>query len=161
MKYPLPVFIFNRKDLDFMHNLTEKYSLCKRLCHLDNNSGACFNAQIHSCNGACTGQENTDIYNFRVRHAISSFQYRSPDFFIIDQGRSHEELAVVKVEKGKYIGFGFISEGFGGNNFEILHDCIKPYKDNRDIQSIIHGYLYRKKGLKIINFSTSDLNMPV
>jgi DNA polymerase III subunit epsilon len=158
---PVTSFHFQQEGLDFVHNLIEKYSLCKKLCHVDNNSGACFNTQIHSCNGACIGQENADIYNYRVKHAISSFLYRSPDFFIIDQGRSHEELSVVKIEKGKYIGFGFISEGFGGNNLESLHDCIKSYNDNRDIQSIIRGYLYRKKGLKIINFSTSDLNIPI
>jgi DNA polymerase III subunit epsilon len=158
---PLTTFHFQKEGLDFIHYLADKYRLCKKLCHLDSISGACFNAQINSCNGACTGQENPDSYNLRAKNAISSFQYRSPDFFIIEKGRSNEELAVVKIEKGKYIGFGFVNLDSGANNLETLHDCIKPYTDNRDTQSIIHGYLIRKRGLKIVKYSTSNLNIPV
>jgi DNA polymerase III subunit epsilon len=158
---PVTTFHFQKEGLDFMHYLADKYTLCKKLCHLDNNSGACFNFQVHSCNGACMGQQNQEIYNLRVKNAISSFQYRSPDFFIIDKGRSNKELSVVKIEKGKYIGFGFVNLDSGVNNLETLNDSIKPYTDNRDIQSIIHGYLCRKRGLKIVKYSTSDLNITV
>jgi len=121
---------------------------------LDDSRGACFSTQLHSCFGACTGKENADLYNLRVNSGISSFKYRSPDFFIIDQGRSQNEHAVVKIEKGRYIGFGFLSEDSGYIDLESLHDCIKPYQDNRDIQYIIRGSINRRKGLKIIDFTT-------
>jgi DNA polymerase-3 subunit epsilon len=109
------------------------------LCHLDQSSGACFPSQFHSCHGACTGQENAESYNSRLRKAISGFRYSSDNFFIIDQGRTDDERTVVKVEKGKYIGFGFISEDIAGFNPDNLHDCIKRYKDNRDVRTILHN----------------------
>ena len=151
---PVTSFHFQQEGLDYLHELSEKHSLCKKLCHLDDSSGACFLTQMHSCFGACTGQEDADLYNLRVNRSISSFRYRSPDFFIIDSGRSQTERAIVKIEKGRYIGFGFISDDTDHKDLETLHDCIKSYHDNRDIQSIIQGYIKRKNSLKIINFST-------
>lgn len=148
---PLTTFHFQKEALDFLHNLAERNSLCKKLCHLEDGPGVCFGAQVHCCNGACLGNENPDLYNIRVKNAVKTFQYRSPDFFIVDKGRTDDEKAVVKIEKGKYIGFGFVS--CECNDIGAIHDYIKPYKDNRDIQSIIRGYLRRKTDLKIIKFN--------
>lgn len=151
---PVTSFHFHQEAVDFVYALVEKHGLCQKLCHLDGSVGACFLTHIHSCNGACTGEEQADSYNFRVMQAVSSFQYRSPDFFIIDKGRYQDEHTIVKIEKGKYMGFGFLSEDTASNDFETFHDCIRPYKDNRDIQTIIRGYLNKRNGLKIIKFST-------
>jgi DNA polymerase III subunit epsilon len=153
---PVTSFHFRQEGTDLLHNIAEKYELCKKLCHLEKSSGACFPAQFRSCNGACTGLESAESYNLRVRKATSRFQYSSDNFFIIEEGRTREERTVVKVENGKYIGFGFISEDYAGSNPENLHDCIKPYQDNRDIKSILHNYLLKKKGLKIIQFSAIE-----
>jgi DNA polymerase III subunit epsilon len=150
---PLTSFHFKQEALDYLHELAERQTLCKKLCHLDGSNGSCFLTQMHSCLGACTCQEDSDLYNMRVNRGISSFKFRSPDFFIIDQGRFQDECAIVKIEKGRYIGFGFIGEDSGSNDPEIFHDCIKTYNDNRDIQSILRSYINRKKGLKIITFS--------
>lgn len=151
---PLTSFHFQQEGLDYLHELAEQHALCKKLCHLDDSNGACFQTQMHSCYGACTGEENAEIYNLRVNRGISSFKYRSPDFFIIDQGRSQNERGIIKIEKGRFVGFGFISEDSGFYGPDILHDCIKPYNDNRDIQSIIRSCLNRRNDLKIIKFST-------
>lgn len=151
---PLTSFHFQQEGLDYLHELAERHALCKKLCHLDDSTGACFLTQIHSCFGACTGNENADLYNVRVNKGINSFKYRSPDFFIIDRGRFQNEHAIVKVERGRYIGFGFIPEDAVSNDLETLHDCIKQYNDNRDIQSIIRSYLNRGNGLKIIKFNS-------
>jgi DNA polymerase III subunit epsilon len=153
---PLTTFHFQKEGLDFLHNLTEKNSLCKKLCHLEEGPGVCFGAQVHCCNGACTGNEDPDEYNLRVKNAIVTFQYRSPDFFIVDKGRSDDEKTVIKIEKGKYIGFGFVP--CECSNITELHDYIKPYKDNRDIQTIIRGYLRRNSNLKIIKFSSQSFS---
>jgi len=150
---PLTSFHFQKEGLEFLHTLAEKNALCKKLCHLETSPGACFGSQVHSCSGACIGNEEPDAYNLRVKKAISSFQYRSPDFFIIDKGRSNNERAVIKIAKGKYIGFGFVSNDSDCNSIDSLHDYIKAYKDNRDIQSIIHGYLKRNSNLKIVKFN--------
>lgn len=147
---PLTTFHFHQEGIDYLHNLAEKYALCKKLCHLDNNSGECFNSQLHHCNGACTGLESVENYNLRVNKSVHALQYRSPNFFVIDQGRSNDENAIIKIENGRFVGFGYLSADCTSGNFELLHDCIQKYNDNRDIRVIIKGYLNRSKNSKII-----------
>jgi len=147
---PLTTFHFHQEGIDYLHNLAEKYALCKKLCHLDNCSGECFEAQIHHCQGACTGLESAVHYNLRVNKSIHALQYRSPNFFVIDQGRTNDEHAIIKIAGGRFVGFGYASTDCASNNIEFLHDCIQKYNDNRDIRVIIKGYLNRSKNLKII-----------
>jgi len=147
---PLTTFHFQQEGFDYLHILAEKYALCKKLCHLDNGPGECFQAQLHHCQGACTGLENPESYNIRVNKSVHALQYRSPNFLVIDQGRTNEEQAVIKIENGRYIGFGYLSTEYTSNSLEILHDCIQKHNDNRDIRVIIKGYLNRSKNIKII-----------
>lgn len=147
---PLTTFHFQQEGLEYLHNLADKYALCKKLCHLDNGPGECFQSQLHHCQGACTGIESAENYNMRVIKSVHALQYRSPNFLVIDQGRSNEEQAIIKIENGRYVGFGYLSTDNNSNNLEIFHDCIQKYNDNRDIRVIIKGYLNRSKNLKII-----------
>lgn len=150
---PLTTFHFHQEGLDYLHNLAEKYALCKKLCHLDNSTAACFNIQLHDCRGACSGRENAESYNLRVNKSISSLQYRSRNFFIIDKGRTINEKAIIKIANGRFVGFGFIGIDDASDNLELLHDCIQKYIDNRDTHTIIKGYLNRSKSLKIIELN--------
>ncbi|NEW82794.1 MAG: GIY-YIG nuclease family protein [Mariniphaga sp.] len=147
---PLTTFHFQQEGIDYLHNLAEKYALCKKLCHLDNCSGECFEAQIHHCQGACTGLESAANYNLRVNKSVYALQYRSPNFFVIDQGRTNDENAIIKIASGRFVGFGYASTDCASENIEFLHDCIQKYNDNRDIRVIIKGYLNRSKNHKII-----------
>lgn len=147
---PLTTFHFQQEGIDYLHNLAEKYALCKKLCHLYNCSGECFEAQIHHCQGACTGLESAANYNLRVNKSVHALQYRSPNFFVIDQGRTNDENAIIKIASGRFVGFGYASTDCASNNLDFLHDCIQKYNDNRDIRVIIKGYLNRSKNHKII-----------
>ena len=150
---PLTTFHFHQEGLDYLHNLAEKYALCKKLCHLENCSGECFNAQLHDCRGACTGIESAESYNLRVNKSIGSLQYRSPNFFVIDKGRTLNEKAIIKISNGRFVGFGYITIDDASDNLESLHDCIRKFTDNRDTRLIIKGYLNRNKSLKIIELN--------
>ena len=147
---PLTTFNFQQEGIDYLHNLAQKYALCKKLCHLDNTTGECFNAQLHDCRGACTGIESAESYNLRVNKSIHPLNYRSPNFFVIDAGRTNDEYAVIRISNGQYNGFGYISTDCPTNDLEALHDCIQRYNDNRDIRMIIKGYLNRSKNIRII-----------
>jgi DNA polymerase-3 subunit epsilon len=117
-----------------------------------------FNAQLHHCQGACTGLEDYDSYNLRVSKSICNLQYRSPNFFVIDQGRTKDERAIIKIANGCFVGFGYLSTDCTTMDSEFLHDCIKKYNDNRDIRMIIKGYLNRSKEIKIFEFNTKKDN---
>jgi DNA polymerase-3 subunit epsilon len=149
---PLTTFHFHQEGIDFLHKLAERHLLCKKLCHLDNTSGECFNAQLHHCQGACTGVEDAGSYNQRVNESVYPLLYRSPNFFVIEKGRTNDEYAIIKIANGRYTGFGYLSTDYGTNNIESLHDCIRKHNDNRDIRMIIKDYINRNKNLKIIEF---------
>ena len=107
--------------------------------------------QINRCHGACLGKEPAEEYNQRVDTAIEKYIFRENDFFVIDQGRRDDELAIVKVCNGSYQGFGYISKE-ASEEIDLLNENIRPYADNKDIQVIIKGYLRKYPEVKTIRF---------
>ena len=140
---------------NYLYGVVEKFELCQKLCGLYDTRGACFHHSIKQCRGACIGYEPAEIYNRRVDAAIRLSGFMQPDFFIVDKGRHKEEAAIIKVEGGRYCGFGYAETSFGLNN-DMLNNCISPYKDNRDTQQIIQNYLKKKPRLKIIKSQNTE-----
>jgi DNA polymerase-3 subunit epsilon len=135
-----------------LNRLIEDYELCQGLCGIYTTNRACFHYEIGMCKGACIGKEPVDEYNYRVSLAVRSFQLEKKNFFIIDKGPSNEEKAIVKIENGKYIGFGFLGTE-AMQNIELLHDCIRQRNDNRDVQQIIRMMLRKEKTIKILEYN--------
>jgi DNA polymerase-3 subunit epsilon len=149
-KLPLTSYSTRKEGMGHLQKLVDEYDLCQTLCGLYTSSGGCFNHHMGICKGACVGQESPESYNDRVIDAISKYSYRNKNFFIVDDGRYDHECSVVKVENGRYMGFGFIELDTIGRDSTILHDIIKPYHDNRDAHVIIRGYLRRNHFEKMI-----------
>ena len=147
---PLASFSSVEKAKDILNFLTDEYHLCQKLTGLYKTDGPCFQHQIGICFGACIGKEPPKSYNERAQKALKTFEYDHQNFFIIDKGRSIDEKSVVKVEHGKYLGFGYFSSEEADSNPEILHDCIQHYADNRDVQSIIKRHLRNGKIEKLL-----------
>ncbi len=147
-----PLFTYSsfQEGKEHLFKLTEKYTLCQKLNGLYQSQGACFHYQIGQCNGACIGEEKPEVYNERVREALDNYHFGNDSFFIMDKGRNKEEKAVVKIENGRYVGFGFINRNV--TRLEEINDCIRPMKDNREVRQIINGYIKRKK-LPVIKIS--------
>jgi len=136
---------------EHLQYLIDEFNLCQRFCGLYKTKGACFNHQINICKGACVGAEEVNEYNNRVGEAIEKYVLENQNFLIIDTGRNLHERSVVKVQQGRYCGYGYIDAEHTGNT-ELLNDCIHPYPDNKDVQVIIKGYLRRNKELvKLLN----------
>lgn len=149
---PLTSFASQKAGKTYLQNLVEEFDLCQKLCALYPSSGACFHYEIEECKGACIGKESPQDYNARVQRIIDKHQYEYESFYILDTGRTPEELAVVEVDCGKYIGYGYIDKAYYGGAMNNLHACIQPYPDNRDIQQILRLHLRKSKNLKVIPF---------
>ena len=81
--------------------------------------------------------------------AIDSLAIGSENIFIIGNGRHDKERSVIKIEQGKYIGFGYFDPAALNGNPEILDDCIRDFEDNRDTRQIIRSYLrHNEKDLR-------------
>lgn len=151
---PLTSFSSLEAGREFLHRLTEDHELCQKLSGIYESSGACFNAGIGLCRGACTGREEPASYNARVEEALSRYRYDHDNFIVIDKGRRLDEKSVVLVEKGVYRGFGFIDVyDTGFSSADELKSSIQYHQDNRDVKQIIISYLKRNKIEQLVRFS--------
>lgn len=135
-----------------LSKLAERHWLCQKLCGLYETDGACFHYEIRQCNGACIGKESPGIYNNRVTRAINTFYYDHKNLLIIDRGRNETERSVIRIENGKYIGFGYLNIEDSYLHIDSLLDCIKIFEDNKDIHQIIKTYLNHNYVEKIIRY---------
>jgi DNA polymerase-3 subunit epsilon len=148
----LSVFTSRERAKGKLISLTETYSLCQKLAGLYATDGACFHFQVGICKGACCTKESSKSYNERAEKALEEFVFSRRNFFIIDKGRSEDERCAVKILNGKYSGYGYFDINEMGFGLSAVHDCIKSYYDNSDIQVILKSYLRRNRVEKIIEF---------
>jgi DNA polymerase-3 subunit epsilon len=147
---PLTTFTSKVAAKEFLFNLVEKHSLCQKLAGLYKTDHACFHYHINQCLGACLKKETPESYNIRVEEAIKPYRFVNNSFIIIDHGRYPDEHSVVVVEKGRYLGHGFINSNQSFSNPADFKDNIVCYEDNRDVQQIIRSYVGKKKYQKIV-----------
>ncbi len=131
-----------------MARVVEQFELCRRLCDLEKNIGSCFYHQINLCRGGCVGKESIEEYNERAQNAIPSLGVAfENNFFLIDQGRTPEERAIVLIEEGLYRGFGFVDAD--ENDQEQWKTAVKSYPHNPDVQKIIRSFVLKDKLTRI------------
>ncbi|MFO7657653.1 MAG: hypothetical protein R6W78_11345, partial [Bacteroidales bacterium] len=114
--------------------------------------GACFHFELMECLGACTGREPAGIYNKRAEQWLNSLSLGTKNMIIFDRGRNTNEYSVIKIENGKYLGFGFIDQSVAVTNPEQTDSYIVKYNDNHEIHAIIRYYLERNHVLKKIEY---------
>ena len=108
--------------VNYLRKLTEKFSLCMKKTDVDTGPGPCFYNQVGKCAGACTGHEDPDTYNERVRQAVAeSHKNIDEDFVIADQGRHPGEKSLVLISKGRVMGWGYVD---GDQQISSLNDVI-------------------------------------
>jgi DNA polymerase III subunit epsilon len=149
-RLPLTSYGNRKEGVSHLQRLLDEFNLCQKLCGLYSSKGSCFDHHMGICRGACVGDEPASTYNDRVIDAIGKYAYRNKNFFIVDDGRFAHECSVVKVENGRYMGFGYVSLNEIDSHAGILHEIIKPFEDNRDAHVIIRGYLRKNQFEKMI-----------
>lgn len=145
---PLTSFESMQIAKGFLFNLVDEYELCQKLCGLESTNGACFNHQLHKCNGACIGIESYEDYNERYLLALQKLKFQHKDFVIIEKGPKPGTKSIVRIKDGIYMGFGTIKEQEIGNKDKIIASVL-PKRNNKDTHNIINSYL-RSKNVDII-----------
>lgn len=147
-----PIYTYSsaQEGKEHLFRLVEEYQLCQKLCGLYETNSACFHYQINQCIGACIGNETPESYNARVFEAIENYHFQNNNFFIVEKGRNDQESALIKIQNGKYQGFGFTGQEINEKELELLHDCIKPAPDNKEVRQIIKTYLKKNSAVRLI-----------
>ena len=79
-------------------------------------------------------------------------EYDHFSFLIIDKGRDENEKSVIKIEKGRYIGYGYYSDPGLNENIESLKKCTNREEDTHEVQQIIKGFLKRNAVERVIPY---------
>lgn len=135
-----------------LQSLVRQHELCYRLSHLDAAERACFHYAIKKCHGACVGVESPDDYNARVALALAGLRKKlTGSYFIIEDGRSPGEKAVIGVQDGRYIGYGFVEADLQVTTEDLLETLAPPPPDPQ-ASRIIQGYVEGRRQIKVTPF---------
>ncbi|NET34711.1 MAG: DNA polymerase III subunit epsilon, partial [Cyanothece sp. SIO1E1] len=134
--------------------MLSEYELCARYCNIQVSQSACFNYHIKQCHGACVEIESVESYNERaeeVKERLSTVF--EEDFLLIDVGRTAEEISVVKVEYGKYAGYGYAAKEDAQQGLDALLDVIKPFPGNPETTKIIQRFMSQNPAVRTLAFN--------
>lgn len=135
-----------------LRQLVDENELCLKLSGLYQTEGACFYHQIERCKGACVGKESISEYNARLTRAFEKYSYKEENLIIVDKGRNEDEKSVVLVDKGIYLGYGYIDKNELIEDPNQLYNFIDIKKDNKDVHQIIRNFLKNNRVEKIISY---------
>ena len=123
----------------------EEKVLCLQYCSLTSEGSFCFNHQIKKCNGICAGEENVEEYNKRAQHILNQYTFHKPDFAIIERGRKPEENALILIENGHYVGFGYFDCADNFSTREEISGIVKRSLYYPDSDSLVQNWLRKSK----------------
>jgi len=129
------------------------FSLCPKLCGLQQTKGLCFHHQTGECKGACMEIESPAKYNKRIQKMLKELKPPQQAFAIVGKGRNMGEKSVVVVNAGVYVGHGFLPEDFAVKNLLDTYPYIQRGAETPTIQNLVNIYLSDKKAEEIIELS--------
>ena len=150
--HPLAIFTSQNQAKGFLSRVTEEFNLCPKFTGLDYTSGPCLRHLMQHCDGLCQQQERREDYNERAMAVVKSMEYEHFSFLIIDKGREKNERSVVKIEKGKYMGYGYVNDVGLLKDIESLKKCTHHEENNHEVQQIIKGFLKRNTVERVIPY---------
>lgn len=150
---PVHTFVTLSEARTFVMTKVKNFELCPKLCGLQRTPAACFDHFAGLCNGACAGKETPALYNHKVVTAVESLPETSKSLAIIGKGRTFDESSVVLVEHGKYIGYGYLLQENGYDDYESIRSCITRCKDNPDVLQIINAHIRKNTSDRILRFN--------
>ena len=150
---PIVSFDSMKEATNTLFRLVDEFELCQQLCGLyEGGSSGCFGYSVKKCKGACIGEEPADDYNARVEKMTGSMSCKFNNVVIIDSGKNRDDVSLVVIENGTYLGYGWMDKDNPVSSPEEFKVYIKFMEDNRDVRRIISGYLKNNKPEKIIEY---------
>lgn len=140
---PLLVLYSINECRKYIEQACSTFELCPKYCHLQEGVPTCNHFKIDTCKGICNKEEPPESYNKRVLQALEHLKNNSKDIILKQPGRQQHETAFIMIEKGSYLGYGFIDKTEQIMKKEDLEPYLIPQKDNIDIQKIMRKALIK------------------
>lgn len=138
---PFAAFGSESEALSYVLTKVQDHGLCLRLCGVIKSHSVCdYEERFGVPCAICKGDITVDDYNGRVELAFAGTGSQHT-YLIKTAGRQREEEGFVLVEKGKFLGFGYIANDTAIRHLDDLKAYVQPCYDTQDSQSIIKSYL--------------------
>ncbi len=125
---------------EILEQLCARFELCPKYCHLQEGVSSCHHFRLGPCSGICRGNEDTRIYNSRVKLAVKHLTDERENFIIREKGRNPEEDALVVVRDGLYYGYGFIPKDTPLTSMEDILAFVTPQQETLEARRLIYSY---------------------
>jgi DNA polymerase-3 subunit epsilon len=149
---PLARFGTKGQAWNFLWEKVRGHDLCPKLSGLQISKGLCFNYQSGSCKGGCMGIESHDVYNARAEAAIAAFKGERETVAILGRGRHKHERSLVLVEKGDYVGYGFLDRNVAISDFQSAKNYVTKSVETRTVKNLISSYIDNPRGAEVVVF---------
>ena len=151
-----PVHTFHNlsEGYSWLRNVIEQYQLCPKLCFLEKGPGACGGVEKKTCHGACANEEKRSSYNKRVKKAIAEMHDAS-SYAIIGKGLEETEQSCILVDRGKFVGMGYLPSGYELMNVDEIKEYLTSYRGNNYIRNLLTGHK-EKYPSAIIDLTTTN-----
>jgi DNA polymerase-3 subunit epsilon len=150
IELPHTVFSTQIEANNYLHEKVKEHTLCQKMCQLYQSNDACFGYQISECKGACIRAETSEEYNLRVDAFLDSLHFSKDNFYVIEQGRTKNEKALICIQNNSFRGFTFVP-------FYVLQKPVREWIEFIDVSSedknsklIIQNYLRQNKKANIV-----------
>jgi len=128
-----------------VHKAAYDLDLCPRLCGIEMNPGLC-TPPDKPCPGYCRSTETVEIHNHRMQAFIHAFEEAFDDEVYVHEGRAEEELGFVLLERGRYMGYGFMPRTDFHLEKEHLMAYLRVQKTDTEVSRIIQLFRKHHKG---------------
>ena len=129
----------------------DEFTLCESKTSLGNPKKVCFGHGIKKCNGACLGNESSQVYNKRILKIEKSLRYPHKNMLIIDKGKTKGEKSFIYIKNTLFQGYGYFNLNHQIKTIDAIEKRLIPIKNNRDSQALIRGFIGRNRYKKIID----------
>jgi DNA polymerase-3 subunit epsilon len=147
---PITTFTTKAESNRFLDFQSEKHQLCKKLVSRYPTKDVCFQFHTKECQGACIGEEDVDQYNFRVSKLLEKLSFEEKSFYIIEKGRRDNEVGLIHIENGTYIGYGFALKSELSDYKDEWKHLIKYKIEDKDDRRILQSYISKNDGRNIV-----------
>lgn len=142
---PIAAFGSESEALEHVLVKVRDYQLCLRLCGIIKSNIQCdYESRFGRPCYVCKGKISVDSYNEKVEQAFSGISQQT-SFVIKTAGRKNNEEGFVMVERGKFLGYGYVNFDNNISDLNQLKDLVKPCYDTQDSQNIIKTFLKKSK----------------
>ena len=139
--FPHTVFTTQKEAESFLFEKVKEFNLCQKLSHLYQSTDACFSYQLKECNGACVGVESIETYNQRVTQFLATLHFSEDNFYVIEQGRTKNEKALICIQNNTFKGMNFVPYYVLQKPVHEWIEFITIEKEDKNAKQIIQSYL--------------------